>query len=78
MSIAKLLHNHVLAAATADAAHHLGMRMAAETGEWGTTAWGTATLSAPGLRIAGGTDEIQRNILAERVLQLPKDPPAPR
>ncbi len=30
-------------------------------------------LFAPGLRIAGGTDEILKNILAERVLGLPQD-----
>lgn len=32
-----------------------------------------AFLSMPGLRIAGGSDEILRNIIAERVLQLPAD-----
>lgn len=32
-----------------------------------------AMLYAPGLRIAGGTDEILRNIIAERVLSLPAD-----
>ena len=32
-----------------------------------------ALLSAPSGRIAGGSDEILRNIIAERVLGLPQD-----
>jgi len=33
-----------------------------------------ALLYSPSSRIAGGTDEIMKNIIAERVLGLPQDP----
>ncbi len=52
----------------------LGPRLQADTGEWGTYAWTEHVLGAPGYRIAGGSDEIQRNILGERVLGLPGEP----
>ncbi len=36
--------------------------------------WTDSFLSAPSIRIAGGSDEVQRNILGERVLGLPAEP----
>ena len=40
--------------------------------------WALGVLSAPAARIAGGTDEVQRNIIGERVLGLPKEPQVDR
>ena len=54
-------------------AHVLGAKLVVDTGEWGTYAWSQLLLGAPGMRIAGGSDEVMRNIVGERVLGLPKD-----
>ncbi|MCP5044857.1 MAG: acyl-CoA dehydrogenase, partial [bacterium] len=40
----------------------------------GDPAWEQTYMAMPGLRLAGGTDEILRNIIAERVLGMPGEP----
>jgi len=72
-SIGKLLWVAGLTEIGQMAASLLGPRLIADTGEWGTYAWADHVLGAPGYRIAGGSDEIQRTIIAERVLGLPGD-----
>ena len=51
----------------------LGPSLVADTGEWGSSAWLDFVLGLCGMRVGGGTDEVQKNIIAERVLGLPKD-----
>jgi alkylation response protein AidB-like acyl-CoA dehydrogenase len=73
-SIGKLAWTQLMARMSAVATTVLGARLAADSGEWGAFAWAEHVLGAPGYRIAGGSDEIQRNIIAERVLGLPAEP----
>ena len=42
----------------------------------GTSTWQDAQASLPGLAIAGGTNEVLRNVIGERVLGLPAEPRA--
>jgi alkylation response protein AidB-like acyl-CoA dehydrogenase len=74
MSIGKLTLTENMSRIASLLAEMLGPRMVADTGEWGTYAWGEFVLGVPGMRVAGGTDEIMRNIVGERVLGLPKEP----
>ncbi len=73
-SIGKLLYSGQLKRVGVLAAELAGPAFAADNGEWGTFAWSGYLNGTPGLRIAGGTDEIQRNTLGERALGLPKEP----
>ncbi|MFR9804125.1 acyl-CoA dehydrogenase family protein [Pseudonocardia sp. RS010] len=74
MSLSKLALTENLAALAHLVGVVLGPKLLADTGEWGTFAWSEFILGVPGFRLGGGTDEIQRNIVAERVLGLPKEP----
>jgi alkylation response protein AidB-like acyl-CoA dehydrogenase len=73
-SIGKLVASANLVKIGDVASQLLGARMVADTGEADTFAWTQHVLGAPGYRLAGGTDEIQRNIIGERVLGLPREP----
>ncbi|MCX7620493.1 MAG: acyl-CoA dehydrogenase family protein [Acidimicrobiales bacterium] len=74
MSIAKLSLTQNLWRTANFVARVLGPKIIADTGEWGTYRWGQLLCGVPGMRVAGGTDEVMKNIIGERVLGLPKDP----
>jgi alkylation response protein AidB-like acyl-CoA dehydrogenase len=72
-SLAKLLYSEHARHSADDAMRILGP--AGMTSEHPDAApWVERLLFAPGLRIGGGTDEIQRNTIAERGLGLPREP----
>ena len=73
-SIAKLFWTQNLSEISRAASHLLGAKIIGDAGEPGTYSWTEHLLGAPGYRIAGGSDEIQRNIIGERVLGLPREP----
>ncbi len=73
-SLGKLLWTNGMTLFSHVVSQILGPSLVADTGAWGTYAWGQHVLGAPGYRIAGGSDEIQRNIIGEHVLGLPLEP----
>ncbi|MBK9179104.1 MAG: acyl-CoA dehydrogenase family protein [Acidimicrobiales bacterium] len=73
MSIGKLALTNNMYATAEFVCRVLGPRIIADSGEWGTWAWSKFVLGVPGMRIAGGSDEVMKNIVGERVLGLPKD-----
>jgi alkylation response protein AidB-like acyl-CoA dehydrogenase len=64
--------NTLMARVAIDAQGPTGMLVGEGTPDHGT--WQQQFLSAPSFRIAAGTDEVQRNVLGERVLGLPAEP----
>jgi alkylation response protein AidB-like acyl-CoA dehydrogenase len=72
-SVGKLVSSELLVSIGELAAEILGDSIIADQRD-GTFAWTAHLLGAPGYRLAGGTDQIQRNIIAERVLDLPPEP----
>ena len=56
----------------------LGSKLIADTSEWGTYAWSGFVLGLPGYRIGGGTDEVLKSVIGERLLGLPREGPPAR
>lgn len=74
MSGAKLLLTENMRRTSAFVSQVLGPKLTAESGEWGTFSWAGYVLGMPAMAIAGGSDQVLRNIMGERVLGLPKEP----
>jgi alkylation response protein AidB-like acyl-CoA dehydrogenase len=74
LSLAKMALTEVMVRTNELLSLVLGPSLVADSGQWGTYSWSHYVLGVSGMRVAGGTDEVLRNIVGERVLGLPKEP----
>jgi alkylation response protein AidB-like acyl-CoA dehydrogenase len=72
-SMSKLAYTNTLARIAELASTLLGAQLLADTGRQGTFAWAEFVTGVPGMRLGGGSDEMQRNAIAERALGLPRE-----
>lgn len=73
-SVRKLQWLHRMQAVSDLTREALGASIAVDSGEPDSFTWTQQLLGVPGYRIAGGTDQIQKNIIGERLLGLPAEP----
>jgi alkylation response protein AidB-like acyl-CoA dehydrogenase len=80
-AIADAHGQHVMGVARDLAGPHAMLAGSAPVGGWGPegavggdSTWSRGFLYSPALTVGGGTAEVQRNIVAEKVLGLPRDP----
>jgi 3-oxochol-4-en-24-oyl-CoA dehydrogenase len=80
-AIADAHGQHVMGVARDLAGAHAMLAGSGPVGGWGPSGvslsdptWSRGFLYAPALTVGGGTAEVQRNIVAEKVLGLPRDP----
>ena len=80
-AIADAHGQHVMGVARDLAGPHAMVSGSGPVGGWGPSGatagdptWSRGFLFAPALTVGGGTAEVQRNIVAEKVLGLPRDP----
>jgi alkylation response protein AidB-like acyl-CoA dehydrogenase len=80
-AIADAHGQHVMGVARDLAGAHAMLAATGPVGGWGPdgaatgdATWSRGFLFAPALTVGGGTAEVQRNIVAEKVLGLPRDP----
>jgi alkylation response protein AidB-like acyl-CoA dehydrogenase len=71
-AMGKLALSNAMSAAADLVARTLGARITADTGEIDSLDWLPYLLETPAFHIGGGTDQIMRNLIAERGLGLPR------